>query len=380
MASSHHLSSSSRPLLGQIGAGLSSLARWWIGEFLALFPTRIAQTLVDAGDRNLLIRPGEAEIEFMLRNGSGTPLARTKLPSTVDVRTAIEAILRDRKLTAKLVVIGIELPAEELFRRQILLPKEAHASIPAIAAQDLLRKTPFRLDDVYHDYAARPSGQKILVSQAVILRTLVEKAASGLGLRPDELSFVESAPSADGEQPFRVRLHPIKPQASWLPKAFAGLTVTSLLLLGLAPMLESQRQQAVLEELSAQLTKARAQAQQVRATLDKAQQERSTLDNLRARKWEAANTLDIWEEMSRVLPDESWVSELRISESPDRKDRKVVVTGFSSAAADLVAIIDKSPLFQDVAVTAPIVIDPAEQRERFVLQAVVSPNIGGAQR
>ena len=56
----------------------------------------------------------------------------------------------------------------------------------------------------------------------------------------------------------------------------------------------------------------------------------------------------------------------------DRRDRKIVVTGFSDGAADLVALIDASPLFQDVALIAPIAVDPIEQRERFVLQASVT--------
>jgi general secretion pathway protein L len=380
MASSHYIQSRSRPLLQQIGRACSSLARWWVDEFIALFPPRIAQRLTDAGNRNLLIRPREIVIEFILRNESGNALSLTKLPNTVNVRTAIEAILRGQKIPAKLVAIGIELPAGRFFRREILLPKEARSFIPAIAAQDLLRKTPFRLDDVYHDQAVRISGQKVLVTQSVILRGYVEEAVGRLGLRLDEIAFVESAPSSDDQQPFRLWLHPVKAQASWLPKVLIGSAVLAVLLLGLAAMLEGQRRQAVLDDLGEQLTEARAQAQQVRAALDKAQQERYALDRLRARKWEAANTLDIWEELSRVLPDHSWASELRLSESADRKERKVMVSGFSSAAADLVGIIDKSPLFQDVAITAPIAIDPAEQRERFVLQAAVSPVAPGTHR
>jgi general secretion pathway protein L len=45
------------------------------------------------------------------------------------------------------------------------------------------------------------------------------------------------------------------------------------------------------------------------------------------------------------------------------------MTGLSSGAADLVALVDKSPLFADAALTAPIAQDSTEQRERFTLQA-----------
>jgi general secretion pathway protein L len=45
------------------------------------------------------------------------------------------------------------------------------------------------------------------------------------------------------------------------------------------------------------------------------------------------------------------------------------MTGLSTAAAELVALVDKSPLFADAALTAPIALDSTQQRERFTLQA-----------
>jgi general secretion pathway protein L len=79
--------------------------------------------------------------------------------------------------------------------------------------------------------------------------------------------------------------------------------------------------------------------------------------------------LDVWEEVSKIIPANSWLTELRLSEVAQRQDQIVVMTGLSSAAAELVAMVDKSPLFADAALTAPIALDSMEQRERFTLQA-----------
>jgi general secretion pathway protein L len=80
--------------------------------------------------------------------------------------------------------------------------------------------------------------------------------------------------------------------------------------------------------------------------------------------------LDVWEEVSRILPLDSWLTELRLSEVGQKQDQQlVVITGLSTAAADLVALVDKSSLFIDAALTAPIALDSIEQRERFTLQA-----------
>jgi general secretion pathway protein L len=60
---------------------------------------------------------------------------------------------------------------------------------------------------------------------------------------------------------------------------------------------------------------------------------------------------------------------LRLSEAPDKQDQQVTMTGFSAAGSSLVALVDRSPLFFDASLTAPIALDSVEQRERFALQA-----------
>jgi general secretion pathway protein L len=359
-------------LRAQLGAAIGGFSAWWLREFLALWPEPGARWLTDRGERNLLLYRRDAEIVGVLRNERGRVLAQMSAADASGVKAIIVKLLQDARLSPKDVALGVEIDPEQIFHREILLPAEAANAIPAIAAQDLARKTPFRLDDIHHDHTARRDGEKIVVSQMVIRRQFVEEAALSLGLEPGDIAFVEAAGSGASAEPQPFRLRPAKPYANWLPKALLGMAATAILLALLVVSLETRRQQTVLDNLAAQLVTARAQAQAVRTTLDKAQQERTTLDLLRARKWDTPALLDIWEELSRILPDHSWLTEIRIAESPEKKDRRIVLTGLSAAAADLVPLIDKSPLFQDVALAAPIALDPAEQRERFVLQAAIS--------
>jgi len=71
-----------------------------------------------------------------------------------------------------------------------------------------------------------------------------------------------------------------------------------------------------------------------------------------------------------VLPSHTWLSELRLSETPD--GRHVVMIGFSAAAASLVGLIDQSALFGEAGLAGPVTLDQAEGKERFVIQANVS--------
>jgi general secretion pathway protein L len=359
--------------LTRAGEFASYAGSWWLNEFLALFPANIAQRLTDPGTRNLLLRPsGEEGVCLLLRNDRGDVLARAEVADAAQIRPAIEALLQRERLSAGNAALGIEMDEFRAFRRTFLLPQEAGRSPAPIAEQDLLRKTPFRLADIYHDHAVRRVGDKIQVDQLVIRRDFVETGVLRCGLEPGEIAFIDIGHTEGTAALSRLRLKQAGSSTRWLPRLLLGLSASAVLLAILAVNLEFQRQETALQELASETGKVRAEAQKVRAALDSIEQERAALDGLKSRKWDAAGVLDIWEELSRILPDHSWVSELRLTEGAERKERRIVVTGFSSAAADLVGLIDASPLFQDVALAAPIALDPNEQRERFVLQASVT--------
>jgi general secretion pathway protein L len=69
--------------------------------------------------------------------------------------------------------------------------------------------------------------------------------------------------------------------------------------------------------------------------------------------------LEIWDELSRVLPDHTFLTETRIA------DGRVTLSGFSADAARLVRIIDQSPLFTGAALAAAITPDATEHKDRF---------------
>jgi general secretion pathway protein L len=74
----------------------------------------------------------------------------------------------------------------------------------------------------------------------------------------------------------------------------------------------------------------------------------------------------IMEELTAVLPDSAWVSDLRI-------DGDVVeFAGFAKSAASLVAPLENSPLFMQASLTSPVVLDSSEDKERFSMRLRVT--------
>jgi general secretion pathway protein L len=242
--------------------------------------------------------------------------------------------------------------------------------------QDLLKKTPLREGDIHHTSTAQNVGDRLHVTQMVMRRKYIEESATSIGMDAEDFAFVEMPSLASGtDGSGQIRLYKNQTEKPWLPMLGLAL-VTMLVTLGcIAAALQYRQQQVRLDDLAARLTEARARAQAVRANVDAANQQISTANQLRSRKRDGIRLLQLWEELSRILPADSWVSELRISKG-EKNTLKVTLTGFSAAAANLVGVVDQSPLFHTVSLTAPIAIDPVEQRERFVLQASVDDTPG----
>jgi general secretion pathway protein L len=49
------------------------------------------------------------------------------------------------------------------------------------------------------------------------------------------------------------------------------------------------------------------------------------------------------------------------------------MTGLSAAAASLIRLLDRSPVFTEASLVGPIAVDPSEGKERFILQAKLKP-------
>src|SRR5437660_12930255 len=112
-------------------------------------------------------------------------------------------------------------------------------------------------------------------------------------------------------------------------------------------------------------------AQQVRGMVDQLQERKSVLLRIRLQRNDAPRVIDLWNEVTRILPSHSWLTEFRVVEAAGGRELQVNLSGFSSAPPSLVGTVDRSPLFVDAGLSAPVVLDPTEGRERFALQAKV---------
>jgi general secretion pathway protein L len=358
-------------LLAAVRAGrprdwAQSAVAWWCREALDLLPPRIAAALAPAGRARLLVDRSESGLRLRLDDPRlGTGVWETADPEQVAV--AITAMLRRHDLDRRDVDLGLRLPEESVFRRDFMLPREAMDAIDTIVPQDLLRRTPFKAEDIYCDHltATSPDG-RIAVRQWVTRRHHVQEAADQLGLAVAQLAFVVfgddlASPAIRLARPITGR------KASTV--AIAALGCLAVLLGTGIAVLTFARQQATLDRLDAEIVVARKDAERVRVLVDQLRERRTTLSRLRLQRSEVPGLIDVWDEASRILPKHSWLTELRLVEGANPRSASVTMTGFSAAAPSLINTLGGSRLFVDAALTSPVAMDPIESRERFSLQA-----------
>lgn len=342
---------------------------WWARELRDLVPARLLFWLTDAGEREVVLSSAsDGAVHLALRDKARAVRRQMKVRRDDDINAKIQELVKAAGLSSDEVALGLALPADRFFFREISLPREARRSIETIALRDLLYHTPFRADEIYHAHLAESAGSKILLRQSVIRRSLVEEAITDLDLAPETIGFVEVEGAVGNGYPEKLRVKDAPGKHKRLFNLFAFLTMTCVLLGCTSLVLAHQRQQAAIERLAGKVAEAQTQALQVRSNLDAAKEKMATLNALRGRKENGPSLLGIWEELSRILPDNSWVQELTLSKSGS-EGYSLTISGFSAAAATLVEGLDRSPLLSEVTLTAPISVDPIEKRERFVLKA-----------
>ncbi len=354
-------------LEGSIRTTALRFLAWYRREFFSLLPPETAAWLTDRGDRQLILKAGETDLWCVdARGGRLWRLSGEELASS-----SLEEALKSRGLARNAVRIGLEIDAEAFFVRRFDIPSAAAASLPRLLLADIERKTPFRVADVLygHTTAKHPADpDKLRVALWIIRRDIAEYAVERSGLAFSDIAFIRAAGPRDGEGTPLISLT-AKSETSHLFRNLAlGLCAATVVFASIGVAVTLWRQNALAEELDGKIQEMSARAARVRQVVNNASSESRLLSVLRTARREGPQFADLWEETARILPDNAYVTDFRLSE-PKPNEHVVDIIGFANSAVGLPALFNKSPLFGDTGLTAPITPDPREKREGFSLQA-----------
>jgi general secretion pathway protein L len=348
------------PLLGR----LRSFWRWWSGELFELLPENM-QKAISQRQQKLYVEVDDDKLLMSLGNHAAQ---REVLRLPVDAPDAEDAdIPREVQQTILL------LPDDKVLARRIALPAAAEENLREVLGFELDLHTPFEASEVYYDFTivGRDSArQKLTVDMVYAPRDAVEtlvEGATSLGLKTD----IVTCRRRDNNNLQPVNLLPQEMRrARRIDVRSINLVLTALLAVLLVaaitiPLVQKNR---AIEAMEAQVQTAAAAARegsQLRQNLEKmADASRFLVE----KKATAVMAVELIDEVSRILPDHTWITRLNLSET------ELQMQGQSSSSASLIAAIESSPHFENVRFPSPVVQIQGTNNDRFHIAAsIVEP-------
>jgi general secretion pathway protein L len=344
---------------------LSASWAWWIGELRSMLPPRLRRLLMPRTQRLFLeLENGD----IVLKQGAAQHkevITRYALDEPDSASLQLAAEQQTQQQARQLVLC---LPADQVLSRTLTLPLAAEENLREVLSFEMDRQTPFTAEQVYYDYSivSRSATERTLTVDLVLtMRRTLDELLTQLdrrGLHPDQVTS-----SCDERGGFAaVNLLPmgkrqrkaVTPQLVNLALAVLALAllVTALSL----PLLEKRQKIRALEPL---LETASAKAEEARRLRKEVDQLKANSRFLIDKKQSSLPVLQVLDELTRILPDDTWITRL------DIKGSELEIQGQSASAAALIPLIESSSILQNPRFRSPVTQIPRSDVERFHLSA-----------
>jgi general secretion pathway protein L len=346
------------PLLGR----LRSFWRWWSGELIELLPENL-QKAIEQRQQKLYVEVDSDKLLLSL----GNQLAQREI-----LRLGLDAVdAEDADIPREVQQTILLVPDDKVLAKRISLPAAAEENLREVLGFEMDLHTPFEASEVYYDFTVvgRDSNrQKVTVDLIYAPRDAVDAlvdSASNLSMKTD----VVTCRRRDNANLQPVNLLPQdRRRARRIDVRSFNLALTALLAVLLVaavsiPIVQKNRAIATVE---AQVEAAAAEAREgaeLRQDLERMAEASQFLVN---KKSSEVMIVEVIDEISRILPDHTWIARL------DIKGPELQIQGQSSASSSLIGIIESSPWFEDVRFASPVVQIAGTENDRVHIVATVA--------
>jgi general secretion pathway protein L len=260
-------------------------------------------------------------------------------------------------------------PARFMFR-PLELPRRAGEFLGGIVRSQIDRLTPWSAGEAAFGWSPPTDigNDRIVVTVAATARALVNplvEAVAGLGADTIVLSTLAQSPGSDATA-IKVFEHTVRGalEVSRVRRALVAVLTVAGLLAGAAVTADV----VVGNDLEArQIDVARRIATRRVAMRAGDSSKDSALAALERRKHETPASVIVLEALSQILPDHTYVTELRITGD------KMQVVGVTRDAPSLIRLIEQSSQFTRATFFAPTTRSPTEPGEHFHIEARIEP-------
>ena len=347
--------------------------RWWSSELLAMVPERFA-ALAGPSRVPLVSLEGGAATVLEPRPAPGKSPERVEFGDMDSTRAAlaVRGLLERAGETRGRARLALA-PGEALVRR-VTMPAATEENLSAVLGFEMDRVTPFRAEEVYYDHQVvgrDGAAGTISVLIAVARREVVEARlaqARALGLSVQGVAVAEDSARALDVLPRTERGEREKPAERLAKQILVGVAV---LLLFAALLVPALRKRSDVVALKPSLDRAHGEAQATDALVKELERLTADYNFLLTRKHTTYPALAYIEELTRLLPDNTWLQQLEVKTAG--KGREILISGETISSSKLIEILEQSRLLQNAAPRGTVTRGTQPGTERFVIAAEARP-------
>lgn len=339
---------------------------WWGRELMSLIPKKLIDR-IQTSSKDYILHVGPKEMSLTPQKDSTD---RHVLEFGTETEPSQKQKLQALQLFQKLkvgVVRECWIDDGHILQKRIELPKTAQGSnLPLIIQNQIQKLTPFSLDEVLFDFCqidSQTDGKDLVCEIAIVHKKHVARylhLLSTLGLQPRTLRH--RSVIRGEEKGFSFSLSkgkaPSHSLVSGLKAALLIFLIGSLITISALPL---YRQNAKIQQLEARVQSNKENAQIAARMVSDISKISEDYNFIVQKKASTPSKLEILNELSTILPDDTWVFSLI-----EGKD-KIELQGYSGNTSEIIPLIESSPYFTEVNLSSGIVRNTQSAKERFHL-------------
>lgn len=351
---------------------LTDLWSWWIAELSGMLPKSVRAALLQRVER-LYLQPNGAELTT--RRDTGESIQETGCYPLSATALRPEQAQELEELAERSREVVLCLPSDKVLVKTLTLPLVAEENLREVLGFEMDRQTPFTADQVYYDHllTARNSKSSTLSLDLVVTpRQFLDElltALEGIGFQPHQATICQE--KSGQAQP--VNLMPEqarKPKLDTARYLNLALGTLALVLMTGAIALPIMNKLHVIQELETRVELVTAKAEVTRRLREEVEQLSTDSLFLVEKKQATPLALEIINELTHLLPDDTWINRL------DIKGLEVQIQGQSASAAALIPLIESSDQLHNPRFRSPVTRLPRTNTDRFNLSADMAKEIG----
>lgn len=350
--------------------GLGNFLDWWLGELSSVLRQILPGASKPAMERWVLVKiSGSLVTFFRVVHGKAAEVGRLDMAS-LDATGQKQAFQYEfNRVSPQQGEIALYLPQEQVLCKKLSLPLAAEENLRQVIAFEMDRHTPFYAGQVYFDYRLAQHAEQLEIALAVAPREAIDEPLRQLAAWGARAAAVLVAGDATHDAPWNLLPDGLRQNSKGArqPRLNTALTagVAVLLCAALALPIWQKRETAL--ALHPLLEKAREQAEAAENLRLQLEALMAEYNYLLDKKRESPPVVAVLEDVTRILPDDTWVQQFEL------KGKEMRIHGETASSSKLAGLFEQAQTLHDASFRAPLTKGQGTNSERFQLAAETRP-------